>query len=191
MNPGFDIMFPTPNDIARVRREYEKVEKRYLEKGYALPVYALQLVKETYNDQYARENRQAEKQGKDVSALRESRMDLLQSLTCTKLLNCAMQVFKQDPEACFELEFERGRTTEETADFFNLRNKTGEYVNICRTGEIALPKSFSHGGKTNDMCFKIFSNGEQVVCNNNGQEEIVCDSVHMPNFVDYASEPEQ
>ena len=176
MKPGYNLMFPTFEDVNNIEKDYYKAEKRYVEKGYALPIHSLQLIKDMYNDQYRREMQESFNAGEDMSDVKSLRIDILQTLTRTKLLNESYNFFQNNPEDSFNLIFKNGVPDEKTSEFFNLTDGAGEYLNVSRTSSLRLPDSF-FTDKPKEMDFSIFKDGEQIFATNNGQETVLQDTL--------------
>lgn len=194
MKADYNIMRPSVNDLDKIDKELIATQDRYVENGYSLPVNTLQLIRDMYKDEYSREVVGYQNNGHDdVPWIVQDRLYMLQGLTCIKLLNSAMKTLKDDPNGEFCLNFVGGKPAAKTADFFNLTNSAGEYVNIDRTGDLKLANGFYHGDKAPDiMTFKITSEGEHITMYQNGlKEEVLPDELGQVDHSATTDTPEQ
>ena len=176
MKNNYNIKNPNEEDKYRLSVDLINVQDKFVKNGYVLPVNALQLVKDMYNDEYAREVRQADKRGVDIPWICEDRIEMLGKLTCLKLLNTAMKTFGEDPNGSLKLSFVGGVPEAKTAEFLNLKDETEQYINIDRTSSLKLAHGFYHGDKAPDiMTFEICPQGENVTMYQNGLKEVVCE----------------
>ena len=178
MKADYNIMRPNVNDLDKIDKELIATQDKYVENGYALPVNTLQLIRDMYKDEYSREVVSYQKYGHDdIPWVVQDRLYMLQGLTCIKLLNSAMKTLNDDQNGEFCLNFVGGIPAAKTAEFFNLTNSAGEYVNIDRTSDLRLANGFYHDNKAPDiMTFKITSEGENITMYQNGLKEVVCET---------------
>lgn len=149
------------NDPGRYVLAKEKAVEKYTSAGYEMPTYTISLIKDVYNQIYEKENNRAyTASGNYVSETVGRKMEMLRDITELKLINTLMEKFKNGEESV-EFNFHRGIPDKETADFFNLAYVSGDNVNITRTSEVRLPKSFG-GAQVKDCCFTITPEGDNV-----------------------------
>ena len=163
MKIGYNIMNPTVVEYARMEKDMYDAEKKFLKKGYEKPVNVINLIKEIYNDQYEREARTEAPGFYELSDIKELRIDVLKTLTLTKLYNKLTETFDQDANAQVSFSFKNGKPDEETSEFFNLRDESGEYANITRTEGFRLPRSYCSRGTPKEAVFSIFSDREELI----------------------------
>ena len=139
----------------------EKAVEKYTSAGYELPTYTISLIKDVYNQIYEKENNRGYTASGDfVSEAVGRKIEMLRDITELKLINTLMDKFKSGEESV-EFNFHRGIPDKETTDFFNLSYVSGDSVNISRTSEVRLPKSFG-GAQVKDCCFTITPQGDNV-----------------------------
>ena len=147
----------TLENYSQIEQLKQKTMLEYFNRGYKQPNYALTVIGDVYNDIYARETIKAEaeayKKGKPFDGLSVNKtetINILKELTEIKLYRELTRAFREGEE--FSLTFEKGKPDEETAEFFNLEDVVGKYVNITRTDAIRAPKSFHAQQRLEVMC---------------------------------------
>ena len=154
----FKIKGLTLENYSQIEQLRTKTMLEYFNRGYKQPNYALTLIGDIYNQIYARETIKAEAEayakGKPFDGLsinKTETIDVLKQLTEIKLYRELTRSFREGEE--FSLVFDaKGKPDEETAEFFNLEDVVGKYVNITRTDAIRAPQSFHAKERLEVMC---------------------------------------
>lgn len=146
--------FPDAEQRAAIK---QKAMLEYFKRGYKQPNYALTVIGEVYNDIYTRETikaqAEADAKGKYFTGLSNNKtetINILKYYTEIKLYTELTRAFREGEE--FSLTFENGKPDEATANFFNLEDVVGKYVNITRTDSVRTPVSFHAKERLEVMC---------------------------------------
>ena len=129
----------------------------YVKRGYDYPVHGVEIITDMY------------KQLASVDDSEDRTRDLktLQIYTITKLFNSAITTFDVRTDGELRFSFVNGVPTKETADFFNLKDENGEYLDLETTSTLRLPNNMLYNLGASTLCnYALRKDGEEISIQN-------------------------
>lgn len=152
-------------EFEQAREEYALTEKAYISKGYTLPVNTMVLI----GNMYKQLGQNLIGENSDDAREEISELGVLKMLTLTKLLNTSTSAIESRPDGFFKLTFINGAPNNETANFLNLKNDEGEFLNYEATSLLKLPEGLPIQGNSNIVTYSVSRDGEEFFLQNNLQ----------------------